>query len=55
MIDKSGGEEFRDRVIMYVDARTMDIGMVVRIEVGFGGEDARDGDKCDDECQELGF
>ena len=34
---------------MYVDTRTVDIGVVVRIKVGFWGKDARDGDKGDDE------
>ena len=49
MIDKGRGEEFPNRVIVYVDTRTMDVGVIVRIKVGFRGEDARDGDKGDDE------
>ena len=49
MIDKCGGEEFRDRLRVYVDAGAMDVGVVVRVEVGFRREDARDGDKGDDE------
>ena len=49
MIDKGGREEFWDGVIVYVDARTMDVGMIVRVEVGFGGEDARDGNEGDNE------
>ena len=49
MIDKSGRKEFGDRVIVYVDTRTVDIGMVVRIEVRFGREDTGDSDEGDDE------
>ena len=36
-------------MIMYVDASAMDVGMVVGVKVGFRGEDARDGDKGNDE------
>ena len=36
-------------MIVYVDTRTVDVGVVVRIEVGFWGKDTRDGDKGDDE------
>ena len=49
MINKGRGEEFRDRMIVYVDTRTVNVGVVVGVEVGFGGEDARDGDEGDDE------
>ena len=49
MVDKGGRKEFGDRVIVYIYARTMYVGMVVRVEVGFRGEDARDGDEGDDE------
>ena len=49
MVDKSGREEFGDRMVMYVDTRTMDVGMIVGVEIGFRGEDTRDGDKGDDE------
>ena len=49
MINEGGREEFRDRMVVYVDAGAMDVRMVVRIKVGFRGEDARDGDKGDDE------
>ena len=34
---------------MYVDTRTVDVGVVVGVEVGFWGKDTRDGDKGDDE------
>ena len=34
---------------MYVDTRTVDIGVVVGIEVRFGGEDTGDSDEGDDE------
>ena len=36
-------------MIVYVDTRTMNIGVVVRIEIRFGGEDAGDSDEGDDE------
>ena len=49
MIDKCGGEEFRDGVIVYVDTRTVNIGVIVGIEIRFGGEDAGDSDEGDDE------
>ena len=49
MINEGRGEEFRDRMVVYVDAGAMDVGVVVGVEVGFGGEDARDGDEGDDE------
>ena len=49
MIDKSGREDFRNRVIVYIDTRTVNVGVIVGVEVGFRGEDARDGDKGDDE------
>ena len=49
MIDKDGREEFRYRMIMYVDTSTMEVGVIVRVEVGFGREDAGDGDEGDDD------
>ena len=49
MIDKNGREEFRDRMIVYVDTRTVNVGVVVRIEIRFRGEDAGDSDEGDDE------
>ena len=49
MVDKGGRKEFGDRVIVYVNTRTVDVGVIVGVEVGFRGEDARDGDKGDDE------
>ena len=49
MINEGRGEEFRNRVVVYVDARTVDVGVIVRIKVRFGGEDARDGDEGDDD------
>ena len=49
MVDKGGWEEFRDRMIVYIDTHTVDVGMVVWIEIGFGREDTRDSDEGDDE------
>ena len=49
MINESRGKEFRDGVVVYVNARTMNVGVIVRVEVGFRREDARDGDEGDDE------
>ena len=34
---------------MYVDTRTVNVGVVVRVEIRFGGEDAGDSDEGDDE------
>ena len=34
---------------MYVDTRTVDVGMIVGVKVGFRGEDTRDGNEGDDE------
>ena len=36
-------------MIVYVNTRTMEVGVVVGIEVGFGGEDTGDSDEGDDE------
>ena len=49
MIDKCGREEFRDGMIVYVDTRTVDVGVVVRVEVRFWGEYAGNSDEGDDE------
>ena len=49
MVDKSGRKEFGDRAIVYVDTRTVDVGMIVGVEVRFRGEDTRDGNEGDDE------
>ena len=49
MIDEGSGEEFRDRMIVYIDTRAMDVRVVVWVEVGFGGKDTGDSDEGDDE------
>ena len=49
MIDKGSREEFWYQMIVYVDTRTMEVGVVVGIKVGFGREDTGDGDEGDDE------
>ena len=36
-------------MIVYIDTRTVNVGVVVGVEVGFWGEDAGDGDEGDDE------
>ena len=36
-------------MVVYVDTRTMNVGVIVRVEVRFGGEDAGDSDEGDDE------
>ena len=49
MIDEGSGEEFGNTMVVYIDTRAMDVRMIVRIEVGFGGEDTGDGDEGEDE------
>ena len=49
MVDKGGRKEFGNGMIVYIDTRTVDVGMIVGVEVGFGGKDTRDGNEGDDE------
>ena len=36
-------------MVVYIDTRAMDVRMIVRVEVRFGGKDAGDGDEGEDE------
>ena len=49
MINKCGGKEFWDRMVVYVDTCAMDVRMIVRVKVGFWGKDTRNGNEGDDE------